>query len=487
MMQRAFDRIREQTARAASTKAGAWVAEQACSRRHLVASAVMLLAGASAFAAACGAGSQPGGQAAAKRRAAPYTVRVQVWGDIQDKDVYDNIASDFNAVHEDIKIENDHQASGPGVPGYYDKFSANLAAGTVADVAYFQGWMWQEYAGKGALQALDALAGRDKWTLNWPNDEAYDLQTKHHGKRYMSPSNIGTMIMYYVKEYFDKAGIPYPKADWTLADFEDLNRRLTRQIDGRQVYGYQWNGGYLRNTPWWRMNGQVEWDRIAEPRKAFWNTAAVVEALQYQLYDSQYKFQISPTQAMLAADASSNRLEFGQVAMKVEGPWFLPRMWGPQAKREGGTQYDVQLLPTGKIGKKLHMNLIEGQAMTTQSKDKDAAWEVMKWIAGDEGQKRIAEGGRMCNVPEMNRKYWLPSVKQKYNVANAEAFLKAIEGATINLVGEITENVLNRDAGLADALNAIRDGKATAKEAMDQVQPKIQQLLDSYWASHPAG
>ncbi len=35
--------------------------------------------------------------------------------------------------------------------------------------------------------------------------------------------------------------------------------------------------------------------------------------------------------------------------------------------------------------------------------------------------------------------------------------------------GEITENVPNRDAGLADALNAIRDGKATAKEAMDQV------------------
>jgi ABC-type glycerol-3-phosphate transport system substrate-binding protein len=125
--------------------------------------------------------------------------------------------------------------------------------------------------------------------------------------------------------------------------------------------------------------------------------------------------------------------------------------------------------------------------MTVQTKDKDASWEVMKWIAGDNGQKRIAEGGRMCNVPDMNRKYWLPSVKTTYNVANADAFLKAIEGATINLVGEITENVINRDAGLSTAINSIRDGKATAKEAFETTQPKIQQLLDQYWASQPAG
>ena len=438
---------------------------------------------------ACGAGGQTGGaQSGGPKRAATYTVRVQVWGDIQDRDVYENIAADYNASHPDVKIENDHQpTAAPGVPGYYDKFAANLAAGTAPDLAYFQGWMWQEYAGKGALQEVDDRAAKDKWTQPWPSDEAYDLQTKFRGKRYMSPSNIGTMVMYYVKEYFDKTGTPYPKADWTLNDFQETARKLTRQLDGKQVYGYQWNSGYLRNAPWWRMNAVMEWDRIAEPKKANWSAGAVIEAYQYQLYDSQYKLQIAPTQAMLDADANYNRIEFGGAAMKVEGPWFLPRMWGSQAKRDGGTQYDVQLLPTGKLGKKLHMNLIEGQGMIKQSKDKDAAWDVMKWIGSDNGQKRIAEGGRMCNVPDTNRRFWLPNVKQKYNVANADAFLKAIEGATINLVGEVTENVINRDAGLSAAITSIRDGKVTAKEALEQTQPKIQQLLDSYWAAQPAG
>ena len=47
-------------------------------------------------------------------------------------------------------------------------------------------------------------------------------------------------------------------------------------------------------------------------------------------------------------------------------------------------------------------------------------------------------------------------------------------------------SVLDRDAGVATTLNEIRDGKATAKDAMS-AQPKIQQVLDAYWATQPAG
>lgn len=444
--------------------------------------------GAAALASACAQiGGQPG-QGPAAKRSSVYTVRVQVWGDVQDKDLYETIAGDYNAAHTDVRVENDHQAaSGPGVPGFYDKFAAGLAAGTAADLVFFQGWMWQEYAGKGALQPLDEFASRDRWTSSWTSDENYDLQTKFRGKRYLSPSDTGTMVLFYVKEYFDKAGLAYPKADWTHADFTDLTRKLTRQIDGKGVYGYQWNGGYLRNTPWWRMNNQLEWDRIAEPKKAFWNSAAVIEAYQSQLYDPQYKLQTAPTQAMLVADPRYNRIEFGGAAMKMEGPWFLPRMWGPLAQCEGGTHYDVQLLPRAKASKTPHLSLMGGHGMTELSKDHEAAWDVMKWVGSENGQRRVAETGRMCNVPELSRKFWLPATKSKYNVANAEVFLKATETGTLNLVGQVTENIILRDTGLGDALNSIRDGKATAKEALDQVQPRIQQVLDAYWASQPAG
>lgn len=459
------------------------------SRREVLACAAGAFA-AGLLTVGCGPAPGPPGpvQSGSPRRSGTYTVRVQVWGDAQDEHVYENILADYNAAHADIKIENDHQpATGPGTLRYYDRFAAGLAAGTAPDLAYFQGWMWQQYAGKGALQPVDELASRDRWSAPWPAAEAYELQTTFRGKRYLSPSNSGTMVMYYVKEYFDKLGIPYPAETWTYTEFQDLCRRLTRALDGRQVYAYQWNTGYLRNTPWWRMNNQLEWDRIAEPRKAQWNAPAVIEAYQYQLYDSQYKLRISPTQELLAADASYNRIELGGVVMKLEGPRFLPCMWGTQAKRPGGMPFDVQLLPRAKTSKTPHLNLIEGQAMTKMSKDKEAAWDVMKWIAGDNGQQRIAEGGRMCNVPDAIRKLWLPAVKSKYNLANAEVFLKAVDLGTINLVAEVTEDVINRAAGLGQAITDLRDGKVTAKDALDAVQPKIQHVLDGYWAAQTSG
>jgi multiple sugar transport system substrate-binding protein len=423
----------------------------------------------------------PGSEGAPKKRAQVYMVRIQVWGDIQDRDVYDNIAADFNAEHTDIKVENDHQQQGG--PDYYTKFTTNVAAGAAPDLAYFQGWMWQAFAAQGVLAAVDSFSQRDKWTLPWPKAEDYDAQTRFRGKTYMSPSNTGTMIMFYIKEYFDQTGIPYPKPDWTYEEFQEIARRLTREYGGRKVYGYQWNGGYLRNTPFIRLDGEMEWDRIVEPRRSFWNRPPAVQAYQWQLYETIHRLKIAPTTEELSQQSQSVPFQFGGCAMKVEGPWWLPRMWGPKAAREGGIPFDVQLLPRGKAAKTPHMHLIEGQCMTEQSKDKDAAWELMKWIAGDRGQQRIAEGGRMCNVLEFNRKYWLPMVRQAYpTMTNAEAFLKAQELGTINLVGEITERDLLRETGLGDAINEIRDGKKGAKDAFEEVQPRIQQMLDNYWA-----
>jgi hypothetical protein len=33
----------------------------------------------------------------------------------------------------------------------------------------------------------------------------------------------------------------------------------------------------------------------------------------------------------------------------------------------------------------------------------------------------------------------------------------------------------------------VRDGKVTPKDALDAVQPKIQQVLDAYWSGQSSG
>jgi ABC-type glycerol-3-phosphate transport system substrate-binding protein len=210
----------------------------------------------------------------------------------------------------------------------------------------------------------------------------------------------------------------------------------------------------------------------------------VIEAFQFQLFDSQYRLNISPTAQMIAAQPDAYQLEAATVAMHVRGVDALAntRMDTASPVTLGGqTRLDVQLLPRGRASRTPHVNLVEGQVMTRASKDKEAAWDALKWIGSDAGQMRVAEQGRMCNTVEANRRFWLPLARKRFAVPNVEAFVKAIEGASIDLAGEIGEQTLNRDAGLDAALAAIRDGALKAKDALDLVQPRIQHLLDSYW------
>ncbi|MBI3973568.1 MAG: hypothetical protein HY332_20025 [Chloroflexi bacterium] len=75
-----------------------------------------------------------------------------------------------------------------------------------------------------------------------------------------------------------------------------------------------------------------------------------------------------------------------------------------------------------------------------------------------------------------------PIATKEYNFKNLQAFLQTQKTGSINLVGGVSEAQITRDGGLGQAINGIMDGKATAKEALAVAPPKIQGLLDEYWA-----
>ncbi len=465
------------------------------SRRRVVATVVALAC--APLAAACG--GEPAvapAQATPARRASLYTVRLSTWGNEPDRALYEAVTADFNAAHGDVQVAAEHAVThGLDDHAYHARFAAAVAEGTVADVAHFRGWTWQPYAARGMLHPLNELAARDRWTLPWGSDDAYELQSRFRGKRYFAPSSAAPQLLWLAVGRFRQAGLALPRSDWTYADFQDAARRLTGAVDGRPVFGYQWHRGYRRNMPWWRMHGQLEWDRVAEPRRAVWTAPAVVEAFQYQLYDSQYKLGVSPTQALLRAEPEAYRIEQGGVAMVVDGPpdaVGAKRTGGdaPDVRNEGETRagggtitLDVQTLPRGKASRPQHLNLLEGQVMTRTSKDRDAAWEVMKWLGDERAQRRVVESGRMCHTADLCRTLWLPVARRANRVANLDAFVRAMEGSTMYLVGELQEEALDRNAGLGAALDAIRDGALTAKQALEPLQARLQQTLDSFWAA----
>jgi multiple sugar transport system substrate-binding protein len=441
---------------------------------------VVLAVGAIPVLAACAAPGSGGQVAGAGGSSAKNDVRISAWGDTTDKAVYESIVKHFAETNPDINAVVEQY---PG--GYYEKIQANFAGGTSADILYFQGWSWQPFADKDQLMALDELVARDNSASFWPDIPNYNDNTFWQGKRYMTVADTGSVVMLYNKDLFDKAEVPYPTQGWAYAEFQNAVEKTTQETGGVKNYGYAqaggWNGTYARSLHWMRMNGTLEWDTIVEPKEARWDQPEIIDALQYTVVDTIAN-GYCPSPATIEGGGVS--LASGRVAMVMEGPWYLAQLYGPDAAVEGGINFDAVEPPLGSTGKDETIAEVHGHVIAKSTKVADAAWELLKVIMSEEGQKLIAEGGRMCSTPDLIEKLWVPKVQEQYHFQNAKAYADSMRtgrNPNISGAGANYDAVAGPSTPLAVAWDAMLAG-TSAQEALTTAQPLLQKILDEYWA-----
>lgn len=397
------------------------------------------------------------------------------WGDINDKAIADGTIAGFEAANPGITVRLEQPPS-----NYYDKLQASVAAGTAPDILNMQTWLWQSFAAKGVVASLDEFQARDNFTEAFPTlwQGVYDAQTRFRGSLYGVPWNMNAMLMFYSKEPFDRLGLDYPTDDWTYDEFKSLTEQLTQEVDGVQYYGYQTNTSYERLACWMRLHGDKEWDQEVEPHEARWDQDPIMDMLNFQLYEVVNTLKVSPTPAMM--QGGTNQLQSGNVAMKMEGPWFFPQMVGEQAKTAEGTPFDVAQLPLSPNGTRAHMVFGHVLTINAASEQKEVAWEFLKFAGGAGGQENVAKGGRQPVTPEFMEQFWVPDVKERYGIENTDSFIKAFETGILHLAGEVDDRMITNEV-FGPARDAIVAGEVTAFEAIPEVNAKIQEMLDAFW------
>lgn len=416
--------------------------------------------------------SQPG-----RPELKPAEIRTYEWPPQPDQDAMKAIAEAYQQRQGKITVTVE-QPSGD----HYEKVQAVLAGGVGPDLINTQSWRWQPFAAKEALVPLDKLRSRDRFDVAWPKqwEKMYEPQTVYRGKLYARPYHWGSVNIFYAKEIFDRFGVPYPSPEWTFAEFLETAKRLTRPDGDTLYYGFQSVRIYTRWLGFMRMQGETEWDRLVEPMKAQWYLRTIMEALDFLLYESFHTLRVSPT---LADQGRGIVIEQGRCAMKVEGPWFFPSMWGERAARAGGVPFDIAPLPKGRTGQRVTAAVGHVHTINAQTKELEAAWDFMKFIAGDEPQQIVVRiTGRQPITPEQNQRIWAPLVQQLYNFTTADTFIRAFDYGQFHFTGELDEGFLFRESGLNDALTAMINGEKRAIEVIPDANRRMQQLLDEYWA-----
>ncbi|MCC6169362.1 MAG: extracellular solute-binding protein [Caldilineaceae bacterium] len=430
--------------------------------------------------AACAPGQAPA--AATQQSAQPASeeaaIRLSAWGDVQDADVYDAMTKKFAETNSSIKVTVEQY---PG--GYYEKVQANFAAGTSADVLYYQGWIWQAYAENKVLAPLNEYISRDGLTDKFPATENYANSTQWHGDTYMTPSDVGSLVIYYNKDIFDQQGVEYPTKGWTWDQFKEIIQRLSFEEGDTRFYGWAqaggWSGAYARCVSFMRRNGHLEWDSVVEPKKALWDHEDIISALQFIIYDA-IENNWSPGPEVITGGGVG--VDTGRVAMVMEGPWYLPRLWGSLATMQPGINFDVVEPPVGDDGKNYNFSHVHGHTISTQSKTPDASWELIKFILSDDGQKIIADGGRMCGTPDNIDQIWGKVASEAYNFTNVEAFSNGMrEGATPLIQGEGSPMNAYGGGPITNLWDTLLGLQKPAAEAVPEANAEIQRLLDEYW------
>jgi multiple sugar transport system substrate-binding protein len=207
---------------------------------------------------------------------------------------------------------------------------------------------------------------------------AYNYENKQYG----GPFYYDTIALYYNKNLFDAAGIPYPDASWDWNKLREVSQQLT---EAPNQYGFVswWNSQEQTYNFIFSNGGEVVADnkcRIAEP--------PAVEAVQY-LVDLIYKDKVSQEPAAMGDDPTTF-FQQGKAAMITSGSWNV------NAYKESitGFEWDVAPLPKAPTGESVSVISGLGNVASAQTEHPAEAFAWINFIASEEGQRIISENGQ---------------------------------------------------------------------------------------------
>jgi multiple sugar transport system substrate-binding protein len=203
---------------------------------------------------------------------------------------------------------------------------------------------------------------------------------------YALPKDIGSLVIFYNKDLFDKAGVPYPDKTWTWDTLIENGRRLTKtDSSGRpSQFGFLAYRQIERWAPFVYQNGGRIFDENGE--RCLLDKPEAIEAVQF-FTDLFLKHHIMPTisQSQAMGGGQGQLFESGKVAMIVDGRWMVPQY--SKAK----FAWDVAHLP--KMKERGTFTHVSGYVMSSRSKHKSEAWRLLKYLTGRKVQTSMTEKG----------------------------------------------------------------------------------------------
>ena len=299
------------------------------------------------------------------------------------------------------------------------RFLISVAGGTPPDVIWFDRYAIAEWAARGAFVALDPYiqrdlaAGRDDVPHAGRFYASCWEEAQYRGQVYGIPTSVDDRALLYNKDALKRAGLvdetgaARPPRDWdelkTYAvdlSERDASNRLTR-VGFAPQFGNSWLYMYG-----WMAGGEF---MSEDGTRCTLNSPAVAEGLTFMVdvYDALGGYAaVSAFQAGFQGGELDPFIQ-GKVAMKIDGSWHMPFLAAYGQDLDFGVAPPP--LPKREIAKGRETVTWNGgwaYAIPATARNRDAAWEFIRFMASDraltiwmESEREVAEAQGRLFIP----------------------------------------------------------------------------------------
>ncbi|QNS02231.1 ABC transporter substrate-binding protein [Streptomyces xanthii] len=332
-------------------------------------------AGALVALAGCG-GSSGEGSGGSKKSDGSVTLTWQMWAAGADEEKQlKHLASLVTQEHPDIELE---LKTAP-FKDYFTKLQTQAAGGDQPCLVSMQSLRLSGFTD--LMEPLDSLLKDGAGTDGFEPAALEALQWQ--GKQYALPMDLASMLMYYNKDAFAKAGLDEPKTGWTVADFEKAAKSLTK--NGKTGFGLSFS-----DLPMLTMALTYNDARpVTTDGKAQLDDPAMVKAMTW--YSGLATKDKAASVPASSSDGGWAETQFvnGNAMMAVDGTWNLGST-STQAKFKVG----VAPIPAGPDGSKTYV-ANSGFGVSKSCAYKKEAVEALSVLTGPEAQNYLAGQGRV--------------------------------------------------------------------------------------------
>lgn len=387
------------------------------------------------------------------------TIRVSVW-DLDSMAYINTIVDAFQKKYPNVTVELSDTPSAD----YTNKLSIMLNGGSdldaflVKDADTIKGLY-----DKGQLADLSEFITQDGVDLSAYNGlaENFIFDNEIVGL----PSRTDYYVLYYNKDIFDEAGVPYPSNDMTWQEFEETAKKVTTGEGANKQYGafiHTWNA-CVQN--WGVQDGK---HTIMDTDYSFFSP----------YYEMALRMQDEDKSIQDYATLKSNNIHYsspfllGQVGMMPMGTWFMSTIISKIDAGESDINWGIATIPHAMdIEAGYTVGSTTPMCVNNASKNKEVAWEFLRFLCGEEGAEIHAEAGA---IPGMTNPATLAEIAGTNGMP--EGALDALQVKNITLDRPIVDGVGEVNQMLGEEHSLIMLGELSVDEGLIEMAERSEEI-----------